>query len=71
MTFTVNDLGRSGDGGAQESESITISLVFNAVNDRPLVDSPGALSAKEDAPLLVSGLQVSDKDSDEPGGEED
>lgn len=70
VTLTVNDLGRSGDGGAQESEPISISLVVSAVNDRPLVDSPGTLSAKEDVPLVVSGLQVFDKDSDEPGGEE-
>ena len=69
VTCLVNDLGFSGDGGPQVSENLTINLIFDAVNDAPVVNTPDSLEAMEDVPLLVPGLGVLDIDSDEPGGE--
>lgn len=68
VTFKVNDLGFSGDGGPQVSKPLTIELIFDAVNDPPLVNGPADLEAKEDIPVVVPGLSVADIDSDEPGG---
>lgn len=64
----MNDLGFSGDGGPQVSEPLTIELIFDAVNDPPVVSGPTDLEAREDIPLVVPGLSVMDIDSDEPGG---
>lgn len=64
----MNDLGFSGDGGPQVSEPLTIELIFDAINDPPLVNGPADLEAREDIPLVVPGLSVVDIDSDEPGG---
>lgn len=69
MSLTINDLGLSGEGGAQESDPVSINIIFSAVNDGPLLELPGYLSAREDVPLLVLGIRVEDTDSDEPGGE--
>lgn len=69
ITLTVNDLGLSGEGGAQESDPVTINIIFSAVNDGPLLELPEYLSAREDVPLLVLGIRAEDTDSDEPGGE--
>lgn len=69
VTLTVNDLGHSGEGGAQESEPVTISVIFSAVNDGPTLELPDYLAAREDVSLLVSGIRATDTDSDEPGGE--
>lgn len=69
MSLTVNDLGLSGEGGVQESEPLVIHLVVDAINDGPLLDLPDWFLAREDVPVLLSGISVSDTDSDEPGGE--
>lgn len=69
MSLTVNDLGLSGEGGVQESETLVIHLVIDAVNDDPLLDMPDSIVAREDVPVWLSGISVSDIDSDEPGGE--
>lgn len=69
ISLTVNDLGHSGKGGLQESEPLIIHLVVDATNDAPLLDLPDSFAAREDVPLLLSGISVSDTDSNEPGGE--
>lgn len=69
IVFSINDLGLSGEGGAQESEPLTIHLVFAAINDGPLLDLPGPFAAQEDVVMLLSGISVFDTDYDEPGGE--
>lgn len=48
---------------------MTISLIFIADNDGPLLELPGLLETQEDIPLLLPGLAVSDVDYGEPGGE--
>lgn len=69
ISLTVNDLGHSGGGGVQESEPLIIHLVIDATNDGPLLDLPDSFAVREDVPLLLSGISVSDTDSDEPSGE--
>lgn len=69
VTFTINDLGLSGDGGPLESDPFTIDLVFMAINDGPLLNLPGPVEAHEDTPTLVSKIVVLDADCDESGGE--
>lgn len=68
LKVTVNDLGLSGEGGAQQSEPLIVHLVIEAVNDGPLLHLPDHLAAQEDIPLFISGISVSDADSDEHGG---
>ncbi|CAM9996177.1 unnamed protein product, partial [Ectocarpus fasciculatus] len=65
LNITVSDLGLSGAGGVQESEPLLIRLVLYAVNDGPLVDLPEHFAAHEDVPMLMSGISVSDVDSNE------
>lgn len=69
ITLTVKDLGLSGEGGPQESEPLSLHLVFDATNDGPLLVLPDSFAAQEDVPLLMSGISVSDIDYNEPGGE--
>lgn len=69
LNITVSDLGLSGAGVVQESEPLLIRLVLYAVNDGPLLDLPEYFAAREDVPLLMSGISVSDADSNESGGE--
>ncbi|CAM9483715.1 unnamed protein product, partial [Sphacelaria rigidula] len=69
VTIIADDLGFSGGGGAQESEPLTIRIIVNAVNDKPLLDLPVRLMATEDMPIRVPALRVSDVDVNEPGGE--
>ncbi|CAN0242048.1 unnamed protein product, partial [Hapterophycus canaliculatus] len=69
LNVTVNDLGLSGEGGAQQSEPLIIHMIFEAVNDGPLLHLPDHFAAREDVPLFVPGISVSDTDSDEPGGD--
>lgn len=68
IRFTVDDLGLSGEGGPQESEPLTIRLLVEAINDGPLLHLPNPFAAREDVPLLLSGINVSDVDSGEHGG---
>ncbi|CAN0489385.1 unnamed protein product, partial [Ectocarpus sp. 8 AP-2014] len=65
LNITVSDLGLSGAGGVQESEPLLIRLVLYAVNDGPRLDLPDDFAAREDVPLLMSGISVSDADSNE------
>lgn len=69
VTIIADDLGFSGGGGAQESKPLTIRIIVNAVNDKPLLDLPVRLMATEDMPIRVPALRVSDVDVNEPGGE--
>lgn len=69
VTITVDDLGFSGGRGAQKSEPLTIRILVNAENDRPLLDLPSALVVMEDVPFRVPTLRVFDVDVNEPGGE--
>lgn len=69
VSIMLDDLGESGEGGAQKSSPLTIGIVVKAVNDRPVLDMPGDLTVKEDLPTHIHLIRVSDIDADEPGGE--
>lgn len=65
----MDDLGLSGEGGPQESETLIIRLVIDAINDGPMIHLPNSFVGNEDGPLLLSGISVSDVDSGDHGGE--
>ena len=62
ITLTTNDLGNTGAGGEQ-TDSDTISISVNAVNDGPILTAPATATTNEDTDLLPTGLNVTDIDS--------
>jgi len=67
LSIVTNDLGNSGTGGAK-SDSDTVSITVNAVNDAPLNTVPGAQTGTEDTALVFSSgnsnqIQIADVDS--------
>lgn len=69
VTVTLDDLGAWGGGGAKQSPPLTVDVLVEAVNDGPVLEAPGSLRGKEDVPLAVSPVRLSDVDLGEPGGE--
>ncbi len=63
-TFTVlaNDLGNTGNGGAQNTTA-TLPIIVNAVNDAPVTTVPGSQTASEDTTLSITGISVNDLDA--------
>jgi hypothetical protein len=53
VQIITNDQGNSGTGGAQ-SDTDTVNITVNAVNDAPTNSVPGAQSVNEDANLVFS-----------------
>ncbi len=62
LTVNVNDNGNTGSGGAQ-SDTETVSLIVNAVNDSPSVAAPASITVTEDVPTAVTGIVFSDLDA--------
>jgi Bacterial Ig domain/Bacterial cadherin-like domain len=63
LTVIVNDLGNSGEGGAQQATA-TVTITVTAVNDAPTVTCPTAVTLMdEDSELQLSFLAVADPDS--------
>ena len=50
LTVTANDNGNTGSGGAL-TDTKTVAITVNAVNDAPVVTVPGAQSVNEDTDL--------------------
>src|SRR3989304_4924465 len=70
LAITTNDLGNSGSGSAQ-SDSDTVSITVNGVNDAPVNSVPGAQTTDEDTALVFSsgtGNQISIGDVDAGSG---
>ncbi|MGF1793507.1 type I secretion C-terminal target domain-containing protein [Photobacterium profundum] len=68
LTMTTNDQANSGTGPAEgltDSDSITITV--NPVNDAPVNTVPNAVTAEEDGSTVIAGMQISDVDFDEAG----
>lgn len=66
VQIVTNDQGNTGSGGAQ-SDSDTVNITVNAVNDAPINTVPGPQSINEDAALVFSsggGNQISVNDLD-------
>ncbi|WP_049788995.1 T1SS-143 repeat domain-containing protein [Photobacterium profundum] len=68
LTMTTNDQANSGTGPAEgltDSDSITITV--NPVNDAPVNTVPNAVTAEEDGSTVITGMQISDVDFGEAG----
>jgi hypothetical protein len=62
LTIVTNDGGNSGTGGAL-SDTDTVAITVNPVNDAPINTVPGAQSVNEEANLAIAGLSISDLDA--------
>jgi hypothetical protein len=63
LSITSDDLGHSGTGGAK-TDTDTLTITVNAINDAPVNTVPGAQSTSEDTPLSLSGpISVADVDA--------
>src|SRR5262249_23564845 len=62
LTVTANDNGNTGTGGAL-SDTRTVAITVNPVNDPPVVTVPGAQAVDEDTNLFVTGISVADVDA--------
>jgi len=68
LTMTTNDQANSGTGPAEgltDSDSITITV--NPVNDAPVNTVPNAVVSEEDGSTSITGIQISDVDFGETG----
>ena len=67
VEIDVNDQGHTGSGG-QLSDTDTVNIQVNAVNDAPIVDGPSTpLTATEQIDLAIHGSGFGVKDADEAG----
>src|SRR5207244_5315809 len=62
LQLVTNDQGNTGTGGAL-SDTDTVAITVNAVNDAPVNAVPGAQSVNEDTNLAIAGLAISDLDA--------
>ena len=62
LNVTVSDQGNTGSGGAL-TDSGSIDIVVQAVNDQPHLTLPADQSVNEDASLAIGGIAVSDVDA--------
>src|SRR5205814_1133301 len=70
LTLTSNDQGNTGSGGAK-SDTDSVDITVNAVNDAPVNSVPAAQATNEDTAKTLSGasaLSVSDVDVAETVG---
>ena len=61
LSVVTDDAGNTGSGGAK-SDTDTVAITINAVNDTPVNTVPGAQTVNEDTNLSITGLSVSDAD---------
>jgi hypothetical protein len=62
LTIVVSDQGNSGSGGTL-TDTDTIDITVNAVNDAPVVTVPTSRSVQEDTDLVLTGINVTDIDA--------
>ncbi len=62
LTTTIDDLGNSGLGGAQQANAQT-RLTVDAVNDPPSANAPASIAVTEDTPLALTGISFADVDA--------
>jgi VCBS repeat-containing protein len=65
LLVSVNDLSNTGSGGAL-SDSASIALAVNAVNDAPTIAVPGPQATNEDTPLVFAAgnlISIADVDA--------
>jgi hypothetical protein len=61
LTIATSDLGSTGSGGTL-TDTDTVAITVNPINDHPVNTVPGALSVNEDTNLSITGLSVADVD---------
>jgi hypothetical protein len=57
LTFTTNDNGATGPGGAKQDQD-TVTINITAVNDAPVITRPATASASEDTTFTFNGGNV-------------
>ena len=63
LSITTNDLGNTGSGGPQ-TDTDTVPITVNPVNDAPVNTVPGPQQVNEDTPLVFAGsILVTDIDA--------
>ena len=62
LTMTTNDGGNTGSGGAL-SDTDTVTITLNPVNDAPVNTVPVAQSTNEDTSKAITGLSITDVDA--------
>ncbi|WP_345530972.1 putative Ig domain-containing protein [Viridibacterium curvum] len=62
LSIVTSDQGNTGSGGAK-SDSDTVAITVNPVNDSPVNSVPGAQTVNEDTPLAISTISVNDADA--------
>src|SRR5207253_2015169 len=61
LQIVTNDQGNTGSGGPL-SDTDTVNITVNPVNDAPVNTVPGAQVVNEDTALAVGGISVTDVD---------
>jgi Ca2+-binding RTX toxin-like protein len=62
LSVVTSDLGNSGSGGTL-TDSDSVAITVNAVNDAPVNNLPAGFSTNEDTALKLAGISVTDVDS--------
>jgi VCBS repeat-containing protein len=62
LSIVTSDLGNSGSGGAL-TDSDSVAITINAVNDAPVNNTPASFSTNEDNAFKLAGLSVTDVDA--------
>ncbi len=68
ITVVLMDDGGTANGGTDTSAAQTFTIMVDAVNDRPQVVVPAAVSVDEDMSLTITGVSISDVDGADPTG---
>ncbi|MCL6434297.1 MAG: tandem-95 repeat protein [Leptolyngbyaceae cyanobacterium HOT.MB2.61] len=63
ITVNVSDSVSPGSGGVPLSDTRTLTVTVNPVNDAPVLTVPGAQMANENTNLRITGISVSDVDA--------
>ncbi|UBF28176.1 tandem-95 repeat protein [Kovacikia minuta CCNUW1] len=63
ITIEVNDSVSTGNGGIPLSDTQTLAITVDPVNDAPLLTVPGTQTANENTNLRITGISLSDVDA--------
>ncbi len=63
ITVNVSDSVSPGSGGVPLSDTRTLTVTVNPVNDAPVLTVPGAQTANENTNLRITGISVGDVDA--------
>ena len=63
LSVDVSDLGNTGIFGGTGTDSDTVAITVNSVNDAPDITNPGPQQVNEETALAITGLSISDVDA--------